>query len=103
MGGHSRIIGQCNQADFAEIEHLVDSIINPEDLDTSTLKRKQIFAFLFTNEARRKGISWKLLRSVVQEVLFWGEGDYVRDIEIKFMRDARKHNEILEFRRLWSS
>lgn len=97
-----RVIGQCNSADFQDIEHLATALVKPEDLDTSTLKRKQTFAFLFVNEARKLGISFKLLRSVVKEVLFWGyEKNDVKDIEIRFIPDPKKYQAIVEFKELW--
>jgi len=97
-----RVIGQCNSADFTEIEHLAHLLDKPEDLDTSTLRRKQTLAFLFAGEARKAGISWGLLRSVVKEVLFWGhEENKVEATEIKFFPDYKKYKEIVEFKELW--
>jgi len=75
---------------------------NPEMLDTSTLKRKQKFAFHFVAITQDKGISWGLLREVVWEVLFWGENEEkVTHIEVKFTRDRTKFGKIGEFKRLW--
>lgn len=98
----SRIIGQCNQVDFTSIEHLAAITEDPELLDVSTLNRKERLAFIFLSNALRKGISWELLRSVVQEVLFWGEDeDNVEHMEIRLKRDPLKSNEIRKFKLLW--
>ena len=97
-----RILGQCNQVDFADIEHLVMVLENPEMLDLSTLKKKQEFAFRFVAIAQDKGISWELLREVIREVLFWGEnGEKITHIEIRFIKDRSKVRKIREFRGLW--
>ena len=40
-----RIVGQCNAADFADIEHLAAALEEPEMLDTSTLTNRQKLAF----------------------------------------------------------
>ena len=97
-----RVIGQCNQVDFASIEHLASITEDPEKLDTSTLKRKEKFAFLFLTVALRKKIGFGLLKSVVQEVLFWGEDeDEVMRIEVRPVRDYSKRGDVAEFKRLW--
>ena len=98
-----RIVGQCNQADFRAIEHLAVALEKPEMLDTSTLTNRQKFAFTFLDMAQRKHISWKLLRTVVREVLFWGDDTDVSAIEIKPVRDATKKEQVAEFRRLWGA
>jgi len=67
-------------------------------LDVSTLTKNQRYAFLFTEMAMRKGITWSLLRQVIKEVLFWGEGDKIMGIEIKFIRGRQ---DIVKFRQLW--
>jgi len=96
-----RIVGQCSQADFRSIEHLAIALEKPEMLDTSTLTNRQKFAFQFLDMAQRKRISWKLLRAVVREVLFWGNDTDVSAIEIKCVRDPTKKEEVAELRRLW--
>ena len=96
-----RIVGQCSQADFRSIEHLAIALEKPEMLDTSTLTNRQKFAFQFLEMAQRKRISWKLLRGVVQEVLFWGGDTDVSAIEIKCARDPMKKERVAEFKRLW--
>ena len=96
-----RILGQCHQADFASIEHLVDALENPEMLDTSTLTNRQKFAFYFLAQTIDKGIPWRLVRSVIQEILFWGEGEKVAALEIKFALDPSKRDEVMRFKRLW--
>jgi len=96
-----RIIGQCNAADFTAIEHLVDTIKEPGDLDVSTLKHKERLALLFTDKVRKKGIGWRLLCEAVREVLFWGDGTNVHAIEVRFTRDPKRQNKVAEFRKLW--
>jgi len=97
-----RIVGQCHQSDFADIEHLASVLDSPEMLDTATLTNRQKFAFYFISMARDKGIPWKLLRNVVREVLFWGEHDgKITYTEIKLIRNPSKRDEIQKFRRLW--
>ncbi|GAH39310.1 unnamed protein product [marine sediment metagenome] len=96
-----RIVGQCNAADFAFIDHLVGSVIKAEDIDTSSLKHKQQLALLFANETHKKGIGWGLVREVVTEVLFWGDKDKMRNIEIRLTRHPLKIRQVDEFKRLW--
>lgn len=96
-----RIVGQCNMADFAFIDHLVGSVTKAEDIDTSTLKHKQQLAILFASETHKKGIGWGFVREVVTEVLFWGDNDKIRDIEIRLTHDPKKMKKATEFRRLW--
>jgi len=98
-----RIVGQCGQADFVSIEHLAIALEKPEMLDTSTLTNRQKFAFHFLEMAQRKHISWKLLRAVVREVLFWGDDTDVSAIEIKPVRDKARSKEAAELRRLWGA
>jgi hypothetical protein len=96
-----RIIGQCSYTDFASIEHLASVIDNPEQLDGTTLSKSQRLAFRFIYQTQARGISWKLLLEVVQEVLFWGteEGD-ISHIEVKLKRRANVEK-LKEFKRLW--
>lgn len=96
-----RIVGQCSPADFVSIEHLAIALEKPEMLDTSTLTNRQKFAFHFLDMAQRKSITWGLVRSVVREVLFWGDDTDVSAIEIKLVRDPTRSKEAAEFRRLW--
>jgi len=98
-----RIVGQCSQADFVSIEHLAIALEKPEMLDTSTLTNRQKFAFHFLDMAQRKHISWKLLRAVIREVLFWGDDRDVSAIEIKPVRDPKKKDQVAEFRLLWGA
>lgn len=93
-----RIIGQCNQADFASMEHLASEISKGRELDTSTLNRKEILACRFAIMCRDKGIPWKLLRSAVREVLFWGDGDQVKEMQVKFFP---KPKEVGKFQEKW--
>lgn len=95
-----RIIGQCSQVDFTDIEHLTVTLSEPAMLDMSTLTNRQKFAFNFYAHLYTKGISYSLARSIVREVLFWGETDVVQAIEIKFKNNAEK-SEIQGFKRLW--
>lgn len=97
-----RVIGQCHQADFEGVEHLAAALDDPTMLDTSTLTSRQKFAFHFIAVIKDKGISWKLMRSVVSEVLFWGEGgDKITHVEVKLTRDPSRHGKVLEFNKLW--
>jgi len=97
-----RVVAQCRRVDFADIEHLSLALENPEMLDVSTLTKKQKFAFFFVAMTEDKGVPWKLLRSVVNEVLFWGESEEkITHTEVKFVRDASKRDEILKFKGLW--
>jgi len=95
-----RILGQCCQSDFKDIEHLVVALDIPEVLDTSTLTSKQRFAFHFLALTIEKKIPYKMLR-LVREVLFWGEGEDVSAVEVKFVRDDLKRGEVLKFKELW--
>jgi hypothetical protein len=94
-----RIIGQCNQATFSSLEHLARVIEEGFELDTSTLSRSQNLACQFCIMCRDKGIPWKLLRSAIREVLFWGEYDDAETIEIKFLQ---KPKSVGEFRSKWN-
>ena len=96
-----RILGQCGQVDFNDIEHLTASLENPAMLDMSTLSNRQVFAFNFYAHLYRRDIPYSLARAIVREVLFWGETDVIQAIEIKFKPNAER-NDILKFRRLWS-
>ncbi len=95
-----RILGQCGRSDFASIEHLAVALKEPEMFDTSTLTSRQKFAFHFIALTAKKGIPWRLLRAV-DEVLFWGDGQDVSAVEIKFVRDQSKVSEVGEFKTLW--
>ena len=95
-----RVIGQCNQVDFVSIEHLASVTEDLEKLDTSTLTNRQKFAFHFITLTIRKKIPWRMLK-LVQEVLFWGVGSNVSGVEIKFIRDSSKRDEITDFKQLW--
>ena len=97
-----RIVGQCHQADFADIEHLAVTLENPEMLDTSTLTNRQKFAYHFIALTIKKKIPWKMLK-LVDEVLFWGDDKDVSAVEIKFTRDKTKYFEIIKFKELWYS
>lgn len=95
-----RIIGQCNQSTFLSIEHLAAIVENPDQLDVNTLSNTQKFAFRFLQMAIRKGISWKMLRKVVKEVLFWGEDDgKITGIQVKFIQKLTP--EVKRFKELW--
>lgn len=96
----NRIVGQCRQADFAEIAHLAVTLEKPEMLDTSTLTNSQRFALRFVALAQRKKVPWKSLK-LIKEVLFWGDDRDVSGIEIKFITDMSKLSKIKEFRELW--
>lgn len=97
-----RIIGQCNAADFVDLEHMAMDFKDSKILESPALKPKQKFAFLFLVMAKDNRISWDLLTKVVQEALFWGESeDKVTYIEIKFFLDKTKINDIQAFMRLW--
>ena len=95
-----RIVGQCNQSDFANIEHLASTLENPEMLDTSTLTNRQRFAFHFMALTIKKKIPWKMVK-LVNEVLFWGEDETISAVEIKFIHDQSKTSEIVKFKELW--
>jgi len=96
-----RIIGQCSQADFKDIEHLVSALERPAMLDMSTLSNRQVFAFNFYTHLYKRDIPYSLAKSVVREVLFWGETDFIKAIEIKFKQNAERR-EILKFKRFWT-
>lgn len=98
-----RILGQCDQSDFAGIEHLACMTDRAEDIDLTTLTSKQRCAFRFICIAFNKGISWDLIRQVVRQVLFWGEGDEASYISIKFKKCVSKESEdkVLKFTSLW--
>ena len=97
-----RILGQCNQVDFANIEHLAMTLKDPEMLDTSTLTNRQKYAHHFLALTIKKKIPWKMVR-LVNEVLFWGENEKISAVEIKFIRDQSKRSEIAKFKTLWHS
>ncbi|MBA7629524.1 hypothetical protein ES703_37023 [subsurface metagenome] len=97
-----RIVGQCGQSDFSSIEHLASVLNAPEMLDTSTLTNRQKFACYFIVMTRDKDIPWQLVRSVVREVLFWGEdANKITHTEVKLARDRSKLKEVQKFRALW--
>ena len=98
--GAQRILGQCHQSDFADIEHLAVTLESPEMLDTSTLTSKQKFAYHFIALTIAKKIPWKMLK-LVHEVLFWGVDEDVKAVEIKFVRDDHLRDEVRKFRELW--
>lgn len=66
-----RIIGQCNTADFAAIEHLVATCgtdgFNPDALN---LEKKQILALALVVGFNAVGLSFKHYR-MIKVVLFW--------------------------------
>ena len=95
-----RILGQCGQADFKSVEHLIRVLKKPEMLDLSTLTSRQKFALQYYAEILHRKIPLKLLK-VVQEVLFWGEKEKATHIEVKFFRNRELINDIQEFKRLW--
>jgi hypothetical protein len=96
-----RIICQCNKADFIEIENMAASLDDPSKFDQNALSKKQKWAFHFIIIAMKHGISWELMRSVVREVLFWGDEEAAKRLEIRFARDPAKKGEIEEFKTLW--
>jgi len=75
----SRIIGQCNTADFKGIEHLAWTLEKPEIFDPSTLSRKQKLALLVMAVFQEIGIKPKETYKI-REILFWDDGH----IEFKF-------------------
>lgn len=97
-----RIVGQFHQSDLESIEHLAQMGEEERDrlVDDGMLTKKQKLAFVFIKETIVRGIDWKLVRSVVKEVLVWSQdGDSEKvDIEIKFFH---KPEEVKEFRELW--
>ncbi len=95
-----RIIGQCGPSDFKDIEHLVSALDSPDMLDMSTLTSRQVFAFNFYIRLYRKGIDYNLAKFIVRQVLFWGETDFIKAIEIKFKPNAGR-DDIHKFRRKW--
>ncbi len=92
-----RILGQCSQKDLDEIEHLAVALDNPEMLDTSTLTSRQKFAFHFLAVTIDKKIPYKLVRATIQEVLFWGENDTIRNLEVKLQKTASE-KDLREFK-----
>jgi len=100
-----RIVGQCNQADFVAIEHLAEITEKPDQLDVSTLSRSQRLAFQFLQVALRRNIHWNLIREVVKEVLFWGEGDTANFMQVRFKQrvsDKVFVGKALQFQELWN-
>ena len=97
-----RVIGQCNRIDFTNIEHLASVIDNPEQLDTSTLTSREKFAFIFLAHTGKKNIPYSLVKEVVKEVIFYGDGDMVTAIEIKFLHIPSRVSRVLYFRQLWN-
>lgn len=95
-----RILGQCGPSDFKDIEHLVAALERPDMLDMSTLTNRQIFALNFYTRLYRRNISYDLAKSIVRQVLFWGETDFIKAIEVKFKPNAEKVS-ILKFKKLW--
>jgi len=75
----SRIIGQCNTADFKGIEHLALALEDPEMLDIGALSRKQKLALLVMAAFKESGIKPKETYKI-REILFWDDGH----IEFKF-------------------
>lgn len=83
----SRIIGQCNTADFKSIEHLALTLTDSEMLDVSTLNRKQRLALLVMVAFREVGIKPQETYKV-REVLFWDDSH----IEFRFLDKAGAHD-----------
>ena len=76
----SRIIGQCNTADFESIEHLALTLKNPEMLDLSTLSKKQKLALVVIAAFKEAGIKFQETYKI-REILFWDDGH----AEFKFL------------------
>jgi len=93
-----RILGQFHHTDLTGIEHLIKVLDNPKMLDPSTLTKKQRMALNFISETKDRGIPWKLVMSVVREVLIWGTTGKPTHIEVKLYP---KSEEVLKFRNLW--
>ncbi|MBA7674548.1 hypothetical protein ES703_82764 [subsurface metagenome] len=81
----SRIIGQCNIADFKSIEHLALTLENPEMLDPSTLSRKQKLALVVIAAFKEAGIKFQETYKI-RVILFWDDGH----AEFKFLKGARE-------------
>lgn len=98
-----RIIGQCGQSDFDDIEHIVDLVDRAEDLDFSTLTTGQQYVMKFFSNVHNKGISWLLMRGAVKRVLFWQDERGRTYIEIKFRTPKSKetYNMVQKFNELW--
>ena len=76
----SRIIGQCNTADFKSIEHLALALKNPEMLDLGTLSGKQKLALVIIATFKEAGIKFQETYKI-REILFWDDGH----AEFKFL------------------
>jgi len=85
----SRIIGQCNTADFRTIDDLslLMTLDKPEMLDSSTLKRKEKLALVVVVAVTSGGCKFSDIFNI-KEVLFWEDGHW----EFKFQNsdDAKK-------------
>ena len=95
-----RIVCQCSHVHLAEIDHLVGLVDDPEKFDVSTLTKGQTAAALFVSVLARSDIPWNLVKGNVREVLFWGDGDRVTKIVVKWFPKADKVAKT-KFRELW--
>ena len=94
----TRIIGQCDTADFRSIEHLAIALEDPAMLDQSTLKRKQKLAFMVLAAALDAGINYKELFKI-KTILFRDDGtvdcrflsaDGIKDLKENLRRAFQK-------------
>ena len=101
-----KIVGQCNQADFTNLESIITHIEDPKTFDVSSLPKSQEYAFKFYAMAMQKGISWNLMRKVVKEILFWNDdtkpGSRI-DVKFKKNKNLTLTDDINKFRILWST
>jgi len=97
-----RIIAQCSQTDFKNLEHLSELLARDEEVYLDNLSKTQRAAIWVLKESQRKGLPFKLLR-VLREVLIWGEGVKIIGFEFKFFRDPKLKDDIAKFKEIMLS
>ena len=97
-----KVIRQCNHVHLAEIEHIANIADDPTKLDISTLTKGQATAALFASMLHKLDIPWKLVKGNVREVLFWGDGDKVENVEVRWLPGHNKAARA-KFQELWEA
>ena len=97
-----KVVCQCNHVHLAEIEHIANIADDPTKLDISTLTAGQVTAALFASMLHRLDIPWKLVKGNVREVLFWGDGDNVESVEVRWLPSHNKGARA-KFQELWKA
>lgn len=79
-----RIIGQCNTADFKDLEHLVDLVRRGEDVHMGNLSGRQKAAVMVMRHFQLCGVHFETLMKI-REVLVWEMPDKGLAFEYKLL------------------